>query len=237
MPRQQLVQAGKTSLAGLCWPPVLACAALSLAIVAPFCTAFAGEPATETIVLIRHGEKPASGLGQLSCRGLNRALALPGVLRRVFGRPDAMFAPDPAVRKWDDGEAYDYVRPLATIEPAAIAFGLPVDASFGLMDVAGLSHVLDAPQLRSALVVVAWEHTELVAIARRLLAEHGGRQTDVPDWNRQDFDGIYVVRITRVGAQTSSVFARRNEGLDKLSPTCPRHLTAVSNNPCEPARR
>ena len=29
----------------------------------------------ETIVMLRHGEKPAGGLGQLSCKGLNRALS------------------------------------------------------------------------------------------------------------------------------------------------------------------
>ena len=31
--------------------------------------------AVETVVFVRHGEKPEKGLGQLSCRGLNRALA------------------------------------------------------------------------------------------------------------------------------------------------------------------
>ena len=56
-------------------------------------------PVTETIVLVRHGEKPAEGLGQLNCQGLNRALALPFVIERLFGRPDAVFAPDPAQRR------------------------------------------------------------------------------------------------------------------------------------------
>jgi hypothetical protein len=31
----------------------------------------------ETIVLLRHGEKPEGGLGQLNCQGLNRALVAP----------------------------------------------------------------------------------------------------------------------------------------------------------------
>ena len=207
-------------------PPLsngLACAVTVLAVlVLSFSLpASAAEFTTQTIVLVRHGEKPASGLGQLSCRGLNRALALTEVLRHAFGRPDAMFAPDPAVQKRDGDEAYDYVRPLATIEPAAIAFGLPVDASFGLTDVAGLSHALDATRLNRAVVVVAWEHTELVAIARLLLAEHGGQQADVPGWDRQDFDGMYVVRIRREGDRTSSTFERRAEGLNGLSQACP----------------
>ena len=80
-------------------------------------------------VLVRHGEKPDKGLGQLDCQGLNRALALPPVIAKTFGRPSAIFAPDPSRQKQDDGVSYDYVRPLATIEPTAIFFGLPVNAS------------------------------------------------------------------------------------------------------------
>ena len=87
------------------------------------------DGAVETIVLVRHGEKPDKGLGQLDCQGLNRALALPPVIAKTFGRPSAIFAPDPSRQKQDDGVSYDYVRPPATIEPTAIFFGLPVNAS------------------------------------------------------------------------------------------------------------
>jgi hypothetical protein len=38
----------------------------------------AADSKVETIIFIRHGEKPLSGLGQITCQGLNRALALPG---------------------------------------------------------------------------------------------------------------------------------------------------------------
>src|SRR5580692_7372024 len=56
----------------------------------------AGDDQTlETIVCIRHGEKPPGGLGQLNCRGLNRALALPDVLLKKFGTPQFIFAPNP----------------------------------------------------------------------------------------------------------------------------------------------
>jgi len=75
------------------------------------------DDATQTLVFIRHGEKPDEGLGQLSCQGLNRALALPPVIAKSFGRPDYIYAPDPSVSKKDAGELYDYVRPLATVEP------------------------------------------------------------------------------------------------------------------------
>jgi hypothetical protein len=89
-------------------------------------TAARSDDTVETIVFIRRGEKPDKGLGQLNCKGLNRALALPPVIAKLFGRPSVIFAPDPSDRKVDDGEPYDYVRPLATIEPTAISFGLPV---------------------------------------------------------------------------------------------------------------
>jgi len=46
---------------------------------------------TETIIVVRHGEKPPKGLGQLKCRGLNRALALPDVLISKFGQPNYIF--------------------------------------------------------------------------------------------------------------------------------------------------
>ena len=184
--------------------------------------ALAGQPSVETIVMVRHGEKPAQGLGQLSCRGLNRALALPAVLARRFGRPDAIFAPDPAIRKQDHGVAYDYVRPLATIEPAAIAFGLPVRADLGVFDLSGLQAALGAPSLAGSIVLVAWEHVQIVALARRLLAESGAGAGAVPDWDAGDFDSIYVVRIVRDGAARRAEFSRMREGLDGLPETCPQ---------------
>ena len=181
----------------------------------------AAAPSLETIVLVRHGEKPEQGLGQLSCQGLNRALALGTVLKKQFGKPDMIFAPDPAVQKEDSGRRYDYVRPLATIEPAAIAFGLPVDASIGVMDIEALQTAIDAPALQHALVFVAWEHKELVDFARLLLQANGGKPGDVPEWNHKDFDSIYVVRIQRDGASASASFEKSSENLNGLASECP----------------
>ena len=178
-------------------------------------------PVTETIVLVRHGEKPAEGLGQLNCQGLNRAVALPVVIGKLFGRPDAIFAPDPAQPKEDYGRLYNYVRPLATIEPTAIAFGLPVDASIGVSDLDALQQKLESRVHRSALVVVAWEHAAIAQLARRLVADHGGDPTIVPDWNGDDFDSIYVVQLTQSRAGTAVTFEQRHEGLDGEPTTCP----------------
>ncbi len=89
---------------------VLACLAGTLPL-------FAAKPPAaneETIVAIRHGEKPPGGLGQINCRGLNRALALPSVLIGRFGKPDYIYAPNPSVMVSDGNSkpTYSYVRPL-----------------------------------------------------------------------------------------------------------------------------
>src|SRR5579862_8886566 len=121
--------------------------------------AYAEGPTTETIVIIRHGEKPADGLGQLSCQGLNRALALPPVLSKMFGKPAAIFAPNPSEQKEDGGKLYDYIRPLATIEPTAIAYGMPVNADIGQARIDDLRARLNEPAWHDTYVLVAWEHT------------------------------------------------------------------------------
>ncbi|MBS0456077.1 MAG: hypothetical protein JSS44_01930 [Proteobacteria bacterium] len=176
---------------------------------------------TQTIVMVRHGEKPAAGLGQLACQGLNRALALPQVIHDRFGKPDAIFAPSPAQSKRDHGIVYDYVRPLATIEPTAIRFGLPVNTQFGYAQTQALVTQLEKPRYRTSLVVVAWEHVELVKIARALLAGNGGDASTVPAWHYDDFDGIYVVRIERDAKGAHAVFSRQIEGLDGQPEQCP----------------
>jgi hypothetical protein len=193
--------------------------ALSL-VVAALGVGSARAQSVETIVLVRHAEKPAAGLGQLSCQGLNRALALPGVLLRMFGRPEAIFAPDPSVQKRDGGVAYDYVRPLATIEPTAIAAALPVDASLGVSRIGDLQSRLEAPGLHGAVVLVAWEHHGIEALARALMAAHGGAAAAVPAWRGDDFDGVFVVRLRWQGDRAAAQFVRRTEGLDGQPAAC-----------------
>jgi len=175
----------------------------------------------ETIVLVRHGEKPEAGLGQLNCQGLNRALALPRVIESRFGKPDVIFAPSPAQQKSDLGKRYDYVRPLATIEPTAIYFGMPVDASLGVSQIDDLRQALLAPAYRRSVVVVAWEHVVLEKLAQQIVAQYGGDPTTVPWWHGSDFDSIYVLRISRLDGQTQVAFSTGHQGLNGLSARCP----------------
>jgi hypothetical protein len=175
----------------------------------------------QTIVFTRHAEKPAAGLGMIDCQGLNRALALPAVLATKYGRPDFIFAPDPRQRIRDKGQEYNYVRPLATIVPTAARFERSITTSFGLQEIAGLRRELMKPRYRDALVYVAWEHALLVKLVRNLVKDAGGDVAVVPDWAGSDFDGLYVLRITRDGGRTSVAFARDTQGLDGRPASCP----------------
>lgn len=188
---------------------LFACAALSVGITAS---------ADVRIVMLRHAEKPEAGLGQLNCQGLNRALALPKVLLAAYGRPDAIYAPDPHVEKEDRGMLYNYVRPLATIEPMAIRVGLPVRTSWGWNDIQGLQAELLDPVHEGQTLLVAWEHHKLDELARNLLKARSVDTAGLPRWKSEDFDSIYVLTLKPGGG---GAFRRDAEGLDGLSQACP----------------
>lgn len=170
------------------------------------------------LVMFRHAEKPAAGLGQLSCQGLNRALALPGVLLAAYGKPAALYAPNPGVPKDDDGTPYNYLRPLATIEPTAIRAELPVNTTWGWKDIAHLQAELLKPSHDGQTLYVAWEHHELQDLARAILKQRGGDPGSVGKWHSDDFDTIYVMTLQTDGGTT---FKIEKEGLDGQSNACP----------------
>jgi hypothetical protein len=181
-------------------------------------TGAAGQT-VETIVCLRHGEKPPGGLGQLTCRGLNRALALPKVLLTKYGTPQFVFAPNPTQKV--DTNAYYYVRPLATIEPTAIRCSLPVNTQFGYREIQGLETELQKPAYQSATVFVAWEHGLLDQFVKDLVKANGGDPAQVPGWPGNDYDTIFLVKITHASGHASVAFTIDHEGLNGLSDECP----------------
>jgi len=187
-----------------------------------------GEPRTltaqqETIIAIRHGEKPAAGLGQLTCKGLNRALALPKVLIGRYGKPDLIYAPSPAEKVTDAKNIkYSYVRPLATIEPTAIQLGLPVNAQIGFTDVSALQKKLIAKENEHAVIFVAWEHLMLNKFAQKMLKKFDKDPSLVPAWPNTEYDRIYVFRISQNGEKRELTFTIEQENLDgSLGDHCP----------------
>jgi len=177
------------------------------------------ETTVQTLVCIRHGEKPKGGLGQLTCRGLNRALALPKVLLEKYGPPQFIFAPNPTEKV--DGGKYYYVRPLATIEPTAIHCGLPVNTEFGYREIKGLEGELAKTNYQGATVFIAWEHGLLDEFAKNLVKDNGGNPAQVPGWPGDDFDTIFLIKITRTGGGSTAAFTVDHENLNGLADDCP----------------
>lgn len=172
-----------------------------------------------TIVILRHGEKPADGLGQLTCQGLNRSLALAPLLVSRFGVPDAVYAPNPGVLKKDKGVPFNYVRPLATIEPLAIRAGKPVTLGGGMEDIKPLVHqVLAQP---AGTHVIAWEHHWGESLARLFLKTLGADPKAVPKWADDDYDSLYVIRVQQAGHEAPVArFSVDKQGLDGLPEAC-----------------
>jgi broad specificity phosphatase PhoE len=188
---------------------------------------------TETLVFLRHGEKPATGLGQLTPQGLNRAIALSKVLPAKYGKPDFIFAPDPVMTRVSEGHSvYYYVRPLVTIEPTAILLGMPVQTPFGFSEIDKLNAELTNPKYAHATIFIAWEHGKEARAVINLVKQFGGNPSEVPPWHGKDYDSLFVVRIIRnAGRPTTVSFTLDHEGLDQLSTTMPSVPALPSDTP------
>jgi len=173
--------------------------------------------AEQTIVFFRHGEKPASELGQLTCQGLNRALQLPDVLFARFGKPQWAYAPNPTTQV----SGYYYVRPLTTLEPSAIRAGISVNTKYGYTEIAGLQTLLITPKKANSTIYVAWEHAQLVKVVQNIMNAYG-RGVTVPAWVTGDFDSLYVVRVNYGTDGTPTArFKHDFEGLNNQPTSCP----------------
>jgi len=180
------------------------------------------QPAKQTIVVVRHGEKPPKGLGQLTCQGLQRSLRLPAWLGERFPPPDAIYAPDPSVKATEihgDGQRYDYVRPLVTIAPTAISLGLPVNTQLPFNDSGRLADELLAERYRNATLYVAWEHLQIMDFAQVVLRRLNSG-AEVPDWPNSDYDTVFVFHISwQANPEVRFEVLRQDFGV--LPETCP----------------
>ena len=177
----------------------------------------------ETLVLVRHAEKPAEGLGLLTCKGLNRALLLPDFFAANFKRPDHVLAPNPAVKVTEihgNGQRYDYVRPLLTIGPTAVRFGVPINTQLPFNDPGLLADTLLDPQYHNDTIYVAWEHSNLVAFTEIVLKRFH-ELAPVPQWPDSDYDTFYVLRMDW-GKVPTLKFEVRSENLGPISENCPQ---------------
>ena len=181
--------------------------------------------AIETIVFVRHGEKPHGDYGQLTCQALNRALALPNVLLQKYGTPNFIFAPNPAQKIAINGVKFPYIRALVGIEPTAIRVGLPIETKFGYKDIGPLQEELLSPRYSHSLIFVAWEHGQLEKLVRNILGKHGVDSAIVPKWNDEDYESIYVLRVRSGPEKKVITFQHDLEGLNGLPEECAQPKT------------
>ncbi|TDR71616.1 hypothetical protein [Paludibacterium purpuratum] len=174
-------------------------------------------PQTETLVFLRHAEKQPDDLGQLTCQGLNRALALPPRLKTLFGNPDYLFAPNPGV----PNHGFNYIRPLATIEPTAIQLRMPVNTHYGYDDLDGLMGELDQPRYRQSMVWIAWEHNMIEKLLKRMAARYPTSGIEIDKWPGKEFDRLAVVTLTRDGNTVRMGYRIQQQNLNGMAETCP----------------
>ena len=179
---------------------------------------------TQTLVFLRHAEKPEGGLGQLNCQGLNRAIDLSTLLPEKFGKADYVFAANPT-RNVEEGEldnSYSYIRPLMTISPSAIKLGLPVNIDFGANDTGDLADELLQDKYRNATVYTAWSHGYLPELINTVAGKAlGEKRTITDDWDGQDFDSLYVLTLTWHDGKASLLSRNYKQGLDNGDLACP----------------
>ena len=143
------------------------------------------------IIILRHAEKPDNG-DNLSCQGLNRALALPDVLYSKFKLPDYIFVPS-----INTGKTTGTARMYQTIVPFAVKYNLNIDTKF---DVGKEKALCQSISKRSGTVMVVWEHNNIPAIAQEL----GVTAEKKLKWKGSDFDTIWIITFKDGKAELST---------------------------------
>jgi len=168
------------------------------------------RPPVLRVVIMRHGEKPAEG-DNLSCAGLNRALALPAVLNRLLPAPPN-FTYVPIIGTNDDSTSQ--ARMFQTVTPYAVQHNLCVNSDYAVENTAGLAKELRR-QRGTALLV--WEHKAIPEIAKHL-----GIEGELA-WPDEDFDSIWLIEFSGGGAKGKAkrpVLTRSSAGI-RPAAACP----------------
>ena len=178
----------------------------------------------QTLVFMRHAEKPSDGLGQLNCQGLNRAIDLATLLPQRYGSADYVFAANPS-REVEEGaadDAYSYVRPLMTINPSAIKLGLPINLQYSANDTRALANELTDDKYHNSTIYTAWSHGYLPELINSVAGKALGKKTTLTeDWSGDDFDSLYVLTLTWKDGKATLVSRLDKQGLDHGTQTCP----------------
>ena len=162
------------------------------------------------VIIIRHGEKPEEG-DNLSCAGLNRALALPTVLNRLLPTPpDYTYVPLIGT----DSRATSTSRMFQTVTPYAVQHNLIVNSDYVVDNAAGLAKAL---RHKRGTVLLVWEHDNIPEIAKKLGIK------DPQEWPDADFDSIWTIAFSGGGAKGKAKHPALTKSRENIQPptTCP----------------
>ncbi len=135
----------------------------------------------QTVVIIRHGEKPLKGKN-LNCQGLNRSLKLPAVLYSKFGIPGSIYVPS-----LDNNVSTGHARMFQTVIPLAAKYNLTINSRYAETDSATLAKEI---KRKKGVVLVVWQHSAIPSIVRAL-----GVQGFDMHWDDNDYDSIWIIRF------------------------------------------
>ena len=179
---------------------------------------------TQTLVFMRHAEKPSMGLGQLNCQGLNRAIDLSELLPRQFGKANFIFAANPS-RHVEEGEgdlSYSYLRPLMTVGPSAIKLGLPINIDYGANDTSDLADEFMRDKYHDSTIYTAWSHGYLPELINKVAEEASGKKIKLlDDWTGDDFDSVLVLTLKWNNGKATIEYENYKQGLNDGSLGCP----------------
>jgi hypothetical protein len=137
----------------------------------------------QTVVIIRHGEKPEKGKN-LNCQGLNRSLKLPAVLYSKFGIPGNIYVPS-----LDNNISTGHARMFETVIPLAAKYNLKINSKYAEMDTDALAREIKG---KKGFVLVVWRHSIIPSIVRALGVQGFGMH-----WGDNDYDSIWIINFPK----------------------------------------
>ncbi len=149
------------------------------------------EALPRQVILLRHGDKVASGDGNynLSARGFLRSINLGRLLPACFGAPTHIrtFFLNP--------ESSKNARSYQSAVPLGVATGINISIAQSSLEDSFMDgqEILNQPAYKGGNVVLFWEHRHMPELARGL------GWAAMPAIGAMEFDQIFVLRYTKPG--------------------------------------
>jgi len=121
-------------------------------------------PKNSTILIIRHGEKPANG-ADLTPAGLARAAAY---IRFFENYPPGGTTPLTVDYVFSAANSSASCRPQLTIAPFAATHGLPINDTYADTDFAQLAKYITGGGYDNSTLLICWHHEEALDLAGSL---------------------------------------------------------------------